>query len=131
MRAYKHKSRFKPCKYKIYGLLEQLFIIVGAVSTQAANRMAHCNGIRSQKQCVSLRQPNLVCLEPILLRLVQRRDSAIRRQSHSPHPQFQQLLREAERDNVHAAGAPNFSLPFLEGRGSGKNLHMISLSGLP
>src|SRR5215831_4322483 len=52
----------------------------------------------------------------ILQSLMPRRDSAVPRRSRWLRPRFQPPLRGAERDNAHATGALDFSLPFPEGR---------------
>ena len=65
--------------------------------------------------------------ELIPQRLMPRRDNAIRRRFRWLLPRFQQLLNEAGRDNVHASGARDFSLPFPEAQGPSQNLHTIPL----
>src|SRR5437899_11102644 len=60
--------------------------------------------------------------------LALRRDSAIRHRSHWLPRQFERLLRGAERDNDHACGAQEVSLPSREGRVSWQVLRTIHLA---
>src|SRR6266481_4345475 len=60
--------------------------------------------------------------------LALRRDSAIRRRSHWLLRQFERLLRGAERDNDHACGAQEVSLPSREARVFWQVLRTIHLA---